>query len=227
MCLQAVVCYCKSLAVPGDRLALSGYASGVPGASWNHAFEGTGLERVLSGEQTIIGRSPENNGHETGPYETVLLELPIVTDGLAALKNNLEAHFADRLAPSLAAYEPAGESWVVSLIEVERAFVLHLAKEELEERKALVSLVPYILWITRDGQLRVEMAKLRIPHLDVSLSPELNPASARAAEFVHWCFFASPPAQAHPVEMEYAEKNGDVLIPRFSSTPSAGRPAAS
>lgn len=232
----------KSLIVPGGRLLLSGDAPGKAGTSWDEAFEGAGVNLLLRGDQTVIGRVPENHGTESGPSEVILLEPSVVTGRLAVLKKNLEARFAaSGLATrsvSLADYEPTGDSWIVSLVEVEQPFVIHLTKEDLEKMKILVSSATYILWITRGGQLlgdsptniewspttgllrtlRVEMAKLKIPHLD--LSPEMDLESARAVEVIHDCFFGSSPAKTYQVEMEYGEKNGDVLIPRFSSNDS-------
>ena len=53
------------------------------------------LNLLLHGDQTVIGRVFENNGHESGPSEVLLLEPSVPTDRLAVLKRNLEARLAD------------------------------------------------------------------------------------------------------------------------------------
>lgn len=237
---QAYIDKLKSLIVPGGRIILSGDS-----VSKDNVLTDAGLDTVLAGAQAIIGRVPEANSHETNPSEIILLEPAVVTNELSALKESLTKLFEARgLATRTITLENADSAagkWVVSLVEVERPFVIQWSSSDLENMKKLVSSAEYILWATRGGQLlgesptnlawsattgllrtlRVEMAKLKIPHLD--LSPELDLASTRAATVIYDCFAASSPAKSYQTEMEYAEKGGDVLIPRFSSNDSFDR----
>lgn len=242
---QAYVNELKSLIVPGGRLLLSADSAVGGGVSSHNLLTESGLDIVLAGAQATIGRVPEASGHETTPSEIILLEPSVLTNELSALKESLTKLFeAKGLATrtiTLKNADSAAGKWVVSLVEVERPFVIQWSSPDLDHMKKLVSSAEYILWVTRGGQLlgdsptnlawsattgllrtlRVEMAKLRIPHLD--LSPELDLASSRAAGVIYDCFAASSPAKSYQTEMEYAEKGGDVLIPRFSSNDSFDR----
>lgn len=239
---QAYINRLKSLIVPGGRILLSGDSVGV---SSDNVLTGAGLDIVLAGAQATIGRVPEASGHETTPSEIILLEPSVVTNELSALKESLiklfEAKGLATRTVTLENADAAASKWVVSLVEAERPFVIQWSSSDLENMKKLVSSAEYILWITRGGQLlgesptnlawsattgllrtlRVEMAKLKIPHID--LSPELDLESSRAAGVIYDCFTASSPAKSYQTEMEYAEKGGDVLIPRFSSNDSFDR----
>ncbi|KAL1845792.1 Type I Iterative PKS [Diaporthe australafricana] len=242
---QAYVNKLKTLIVPGGRIVLSGDNSADVSNSREQLLTEAGLDIVLAGAKATIGRVAEADGHETTPSEIIMLEPSVVTNELSALKDTLVKRFEARglttRTVSLDNADSVAGKWVVSLVEAERPFVIQWSSSDLENMKKLVSSAEYILWVTRGGQLlgdsptniewsattgllrtlRVEMAKLRIPHLD--LSPELGLASARAADVIYDCFAASSPAKSYQTEMEYAEKDGDVLIPRFSSNDSFDR----
>lgn len=127
--------------------------------------------------------------------------------------------------------ELAGKA-VVSLLEVEEPFVMGWDAEQFEQFQKLTA-ARYLLWITRGGILeptetsllfapttgllrtvRVEKPQVILPHLD--LSPSLDLESGAATELTVSAFRASTKARVKGKqnEMEFAESNGLLLIPR-------------
>ncbi|KAL2802342.1 hypothetical protein BJX63DRAFT_437959 [Aspergillus granulosus] len=121
---------------------------------------------------------------------------------------------------------------VISLLEIDRPFVISWTSEEFEQFRQLTN-ARYLLWITRGGLLeadrtsldyapstgllrtvRVEKPQIRLPHLD--LSPSLDLSSEHAVEMVISAFHSSIKASVKDknLEMEYAESNGLLYIPR-------------
>ncbi|KAL3429040.1 hypothetical protein BDV09DRAFT_201002 [Aspergillus tetrazonus] len=121
---------------------------------------------------------------------------------------------------------------VISLLEIDRPFAISWTSEEFEQFRQLTN-ARYVLWITRGGLLeadrasldyapstgllrtvRVEKPQIRLPQLD--LSPSLDLASDRAIEIVISAFHSSikPSVKDKNLEMEYAESNGLLYIPR-------------
>ncbi|KAL4811864.1 hypothetical protein BDW67DRAFT_189235 [Aspergillus spinulosporus] len=123
-------------------------------------------------------------------------------------------------------------SIVISLLEIDRPFVISWTAEEFEQFRQLTN-ARYVLWITRGGLLeadrasldyapstgllrtvRVEKPQIRLPHLD--LSPSLDLSSDHSMEIVISAFHSSikPSVKDKNLEMEYAESNGLLYIPR-------------
>ncbi|KAI9368681.1 hypothetical protein BJX61DRAFT_546289 [Aspergillus egyptiacus] len=121
---------------------------------------------------------------------------------------------------------------VISLLEADRPFVISWTAEEFEQFRQLTS-ARYLLWITRGGLLkaeevslayapstgllrtvRVEKPQIRLPHLD--LSPNLDLSSSRAADLILSVLSSSIKPEVHGKnpEMEYAEQDGLLYIPR-------------
>ncbi|KAL2845869.1 hypothetical protein BJY01DRAFT_263448 [Aspergillus pseudoustus] len=126
---------------------------------------------------------------------------------------------------------------VISLLEIDRPFVISWTPEEFEQFRLLTN-ARYLLWITRGGLLeagrtsldyapstgllrtvRVEKPQIRLPHLD--LSPILDLSSEHAVGMVISAFHSSIKASVKDknLEMEYAESNGLLYIPRAQGNP--------
>lgn len=171
------------------------------------------------------------------PEEIVIFKALHMTPALESLKPNTERVIQSQgIAVSTVSLDDSAsfvDKRTISLVEVEEPFIMGWSDENLQHFQALVTSAEYVLWLTRGGQLldsskidwslttgllrtlRVEMAKLSIPHLDVSLALDLT--SARAVEVIMSCFNASSPNKSYEPEMEYAEKNETIFIPRFKT----------
>ncbi|TQN70639.1 Reducing polyketide synthase FUB1 [Colletotrichum shisoi] len=121
---------------------------------------------------------------------------------------------------------------VISLLEVESPLVNGWTETEFTQFKRLVSGVTHMLWLTKGGLMenwngglefapsqgllrvmRTEYSHIPMPHLDLNRSE--NVGSARVAKTILdvWNVSVSGVYQ-HP-EMEYAERDGAIFVPRF------------
>ncbi|KAL8903861.1 MAG: hypothetical protein Q9207_003659 [Kuettlingeria erythrocarpa] len=117
---------------------------------------------------------------------------------------------------------------VVSLLEIESPLIYSWSESEFASFKSLISSASHLLWLTRgslleswvagvenaaaQGLLRVlrnEYSFTALPHLDLSLGSDLT--SLSTAELVLGVWRAS---LAPGPEMEYAELDGGIYIPR-------------
>lgn len=117
---------------------------------------------------------------------------------------------------------------IISLLEIELPFIYSWSETQFTSFKLLISSASHLLWLTRgsllqswaagvdfapaQGLLRVlrnEYSLATLPHLD--LSAGFDPTSPRSAELVLGVWQAS---LAEGAEMEYAELDGDIYIPR-------------
>lgn len=217
----------------------------ISNALWYEVLGRVGLiaaptHTLHSPEASLLISTAPANDEQPLPSEICILQTQTLSPGAEALKQNIERHLmslgAVTRTVSLSEAASLEGRWVISLIELEEPFVLGWTAESLEAFKTLVMSARYVLWITRGGQLldssnidwspttgllrtlRVEMGKLTIPHLD--LSPSLDLSSELAVDVILDCFRASSPSNSYQTEMEFAEQNGDILIPRFVSNDS-------
>lgn len=230
----------RSLLHPAGRILLGGPNVELADVSaWNDVLASAGLDPSQAyhrtAEATVIISSLEVGDEK--PEEIVILKALHMTPALESLKANIERVIQSQgIAVSTASLEDSAsfvDKRIISLVEVEEPFIMGWSDENLQHFQALVTSAEYVLWLTRGGQLldssnidwslttgllrtlRVEMAKLSIPHLD--MSPALDLTSARAVEVIMSCFNASSPNKSYEPEMEYAEKNGTIFIPRFKT----------
>lgn len=119
---------------------------------------------------------------------------------------------------------------VVSLLEIEKPFVKDWTSTQFEQFKTLISSAKHMLWITRGGQtldpqdvdfasttgllrvIRNEYPQITLPHLDLSRAAALDTESV--ARLIISIWFSSISVKSSPHEMEFAELNGSVFIPR-------------
>ncbi|PLB39701.1 type I polyketide synthase [Aspergillus candidus] len=121
---------------------------------------------------------------------------------------------------------------VISLLEAERPFVISWTSDDFEQFRQLTS-AQYLLWVTHGGLLetqeaslayspstgllrtvRAEKPQIRLPHLD--LTPGLDVGSEQAVDLILKVFGSTSkaPVNGKNCEMEYAELNGLLHIPR-------------
>ncbi|CAG8395028.1 unnamed protein product [Penicillium salamii] len=232
----------RSLLHPAGRITFGGDANSELGdvSAWDKAlttasFEPSQVYHSTADTTVVVSSTAEQDTEK--PKEIAILEAPDMTPALLTLKANIEEVVQSQgIAVSTVKLEDSSsftDKWVISLVEVEKPFIMGWSEENLQQFQALATSAEYVLWLTRGGQLldspnidwslttgllrtlRVEMAKLSIPHLD--LSPKLDLASFRAVEVIMSCFNASSPNKSYEPEMEYAEKDGTIYIPRFKS----------
>lgn len=119
---------------------------------------------------------------------------------------------------------------VISFLESEEPLVSSFTSGELELFKRLVAASPYMLWLTRGGQLvtekslnfaattgmlrtvRTEVPQIRLPHLDISLDTSLEQDAT--VDLIMKVFNTTSCEMTADPEMEFAEQNGRVLVCR-------------
>lgn len=123
---------------------------------------------------------------------------------------------------------------VISLLEVESPLVYSWSEEEFDAFKSIVSKVDHLFWVTKGGLLRGwnasadfapaqgllrvlrnEYTLTTLPHLD--LSSNFNLFTPSNAELIVGVWLSS---QVNNAEMEFAELNGTVHVPRVVDEPS-------
>ncbi|GKT49640.1 highly reducing polyketide synthase curS1 [Colletotrichum spaethianum] len=122
--------------------------------------------------------------------------------------------------------------YVISLLEAESPFVSGWTEEEFTRFKHLVSRVKHLLWITRGGLMRnwdgglqfapsqgllrvmrTEYSQITLPHLD--LSREIDLGSESTVNVIMDIWLSSTQSASQLMELEYAEMNGTIYVPRF------------
>ncbi|TLD08012.1 hypothetical protein PspLS_12072 [Pyricularia sp. CBS 133598] len=129
--------------------------------------------------------------------------------------------------------------YVISLIEVQKPWVLNWSEEDLANFQTLMSTAPqHIFWVTRGGLMdhwsaprgiefaptqgllrvmRTEYAHVTLPHLDISGALDIGSDMGAKLLFDVWQETLAPQdaADGRDPDMEFAEKNGRVYIPRL------------
>lgn len=121
---------------------------------------------------------------------------------------------------------------VISLLEVEYPLVYSWTSEEFLQFKTLVSGPSHMFWVTRGGELqnwdgglefapsqgllrvmRTEYSHITLPHLDLSRGGYLS--SEATADVIMSVWHTSLADDSSRLELEYAELNGTIFVPRF------------
>ncbi|KAF5520959.1 Reducing polyketide synthase FUB1 [Colletotrichum aenigma] len=121
---------------------------------------------------------------------------------------------------------------VISLLEVESPLVYSWTSEEFLQFKTLVSGASHVFWVTRGGELqnwdgglefapsqgllrvmRTEYSHITLPHLDLSRGGYLS--SEATADVIMSVWHTSLADDSSRLELEYAELNGTIFVPRF------------
>ncbi|KAK2028328.1 PKSN polyketide synthase for alternapyrone biosynthesis protein [Colletotrichum zoysiae] len=122
---------------------------------------------------------------------------------------------------------------VISLLEVESPLVNRWAEIEFSQFKRLVSGVSHMLWVTKGGMMecwngglefapsqglmrviRTEYPHIPIPHLDLGRAGSVDLACVVKTILDVWNVSIPNKFQQQP-EMEYAEHDGAIFVPRF------------
>ncbi|KAI8156241.1 Reducing polyketide synthase FUB1 [Colletotrichum sp. SAR 10_70] len=121
---------------------------------------------------------------------------------------------------------------VISLLEVESPLVYSWTSEEFLQFKTLVSGASHLFWVTRGGELqnwdgglefapsqgllrvmRTEYSHITLPHLDLSRGGYLS--SEASSDVIMSVWHTSLADNSSQLELEYAELNGTIFVPRF------------
>ncbi|KAF4830615.1 Reducing polyketide synthase FUB1 [Colletotrichum siamense] len=124
------------------------------------------------------------------------------------------------------------EKHVISVLEVESPLVYSWTSEEFLQFKSLVSGASHLFWVTRGGELqnwdgglefapsqgllrvmRTEYSHITLPHLDLSRGGYLS--SEASADVIMSVWHTSLADDSSQLELEYAELNGTIFVPRF------------
>ncbi|KAF9873135.1 hypothetical protein CkaCkLH20_09298 [Colletotrichum karsti] len=189
-----------------------------------------------SRQALILTQKPTPVAAKTTPKEVVLLRRLQLSPQTQALEESLvrrlkESGCQTHPATLDSVHDLQGKH-VISLLEVETPFVYDWTDEEFSQFRRLVSSTSHILWITRGGLmhnwhdglefapsqgllrvLRTEYSQVTLPHLDLSRAIDLG--SERVSEIVLDVWNSTLRKDSQSLEMEYAELNGTVFIPRF------------
>ena len=120
----------------------------------------------------------------------------------------------------------SGDEKIISLMEVERPWVVHWTAADLEAFQKLIFSATYMLWLTKGGQMlevgnpdfaastgvlrtmRTEVPQIILAHLDLSSSIEPSAATNMIMDVF------SSTCGAETADLEYAEKDGRLWISR-------------
>ncbi|KAI6502246.1 Type I Iterative PKS [Pyricularia oryzae] len=129
---------------------------------------------------------------------------------------------------------------VISLVEAQRPWIVNWSEKDLTDFQSLMRVAPrHLFWVTRGGLMdgwsapcgiefaptqgllrvmRTEYPHVVLPHLDVSGALDIEESDAGARLLLDVWLETLAPASAvdgRASEMEFAEKNGRVYIPRL------------
>ncbi|KAK1710885.1 PKSN polyketide synthase for alternapyrone biosynthesis protein [Colletotrichum acutatum] len=122
--------------------------------------------------------------------------------------------------------------YIISLLEVDSPLVYDWDAQSFDTFKRLVSNASQILWITRGGLMqcwkeglefaptqgllrvmRTEYSQVKLQHLDLSRASNLSASNTASVISNIWCDSTQEGSARH--DMEYAEFDGRVFVPRF------------
>lgn len=162
-----------------------------------------------------------------------------VEQTIANLSRQLKTVGIQTEVTTLSAIESVEEKAVISFLEAETPLVISWTSGELEQFKRLVLSTPYLIWITRGGQMiesealefapatgllrtiRTEVPQITIPHID--LSPSIDLAASSTADLIMKVFNSTVREATQMPELEFVETRGKVLIPRVIENTSFDR----
>lgn len=234
---DVVLSHLKSLLSAGGRLALAGPKSEmiVKETGWCAALTEAKIGDLMiyienDASELIIASSTATTQTQATYDEIILLERPKHSPDLLRMKDMLRKKLTGqglRIRSALLSEvaDLKGRA-VVSLLEAEEPFVIKWTSEELENFKRLVSSTAYLLWITRGGStnldfapstgllrtVRTEVPQITLPHLD--LTPGIDLAAGKTADIIASVFYLTTRESGKNNEMEFVEKNGNLMIPR-------------
>ncbi|KAJ8106568.1 hypothetical protein ONZ43_g7025 [Nemania bipapillata] len=188
----------------------------------------------------LLATSPTTSP-SAGVPDSVVLLLPLSqSEALSAFASTIQGQIEESgvlvTQTTLTSNSVAslGQKSVISLLEVDTPLVYSWDEDQYHQFKTLISTVGHLLWVTRGGVLeswdngvefatsqgllrvmRNEYPMATLPSLDLSAVADIS--SAQYANLVTNVWRAS---LAEDAEMEYAEGNGLVYIPRATEASS-------
>lgn len=202
----------KSLYIPGSNFA---------GAEIRKiTFEGKGT----GGHPLVIATLPE----EVDINQVYLITKTSDSQAMTCFETHLEELFHNSRISlnkiSLADAEMVRGKHVISTIEIEKPFVINWNANEFKSFENLITSAHHMLWITRGGidfapttgllrVLRNEYPQSSLVSLELSVDTEL--ASQNAAELIFNTWYSSLGKDLGDEDLEYAERDGKVFIPRI------------
>ncbi|KAK1566009.1 PKSN polyketide synthase for alternapyrone biosynthesis protein [Colletotrichum navitas] len=206
-------------------------------------IEPAGLEKIavlsdgIQAQSLLLTRKLSSTNDEMKPSEVFLLcrtERSLECKQLEKLlANGLQLMGCEAKTATLLDTEQLKGTHVISLLEVESPLVNKWTEEEFTQFKRLVSVVSNMLWVTRGGimeswngglefapsqglmrVMRTEYPHIFMPHLDLSRTRSVH--SPSVAETILDVWRVSIRERGHrQLEMEYAEGDGAIFVPRF------------
>lgn len=196
----------------------------------------------ITRQRLIISRASTNSNQITRTDDVYLLDDPNSSANVAKFKQGLSTILSENgirvHTVSLADIERLRGQHVISLLELEKPFVKGWKSTAFEQFKNLISAAKHMLWITKGGQtlnpqnvdfapttgllrvIRSEYPQITLPHLDLSHDARLDVSTARLLAKV-WLSTVS--LEESEPEMEFAEMNSDIFIPRVVEEPGFDR----
>lgn len=219
-------------------------AASTPQSQMTEMLQSLGFPRPITisndGLESIAVASASPSGQQSEvPAEVYILIPSPASRPVSKLSNTLSKHFTslnvkvhERHLTALGQDNLLGKH-VISLLEAESPLIYSWTEAEFDSFKALVSKVDHLLWITRGGLLkswaagaefapaqglirvlRNEYTLTSLPHLDLSSIFDLG--SPTNAQLLVDVWLAS---QSKDAEMEFAESEGVIHIPRAVDEP--------
>lgn len=212
------------------------------------ALNAADLQPIVSlmsngGSRLIIAEASSRSQPLANVKDLYLLDNPSSCAVVSTFKENLSAllsaHGIRVHAVSLSSVEHLRGQHVISLLEVDKPFVKDWNSTQFEQFKQLVSSAKHMMWITRGGQtlkpqdvgfapttgllrvIRTEYPQITLPHLDLSRGADL--ATEDIAKLLVNVWFSSISETSSQHEMEFAELDGSLFIPRVFEEPSFDR----
>lgn len=184
----------------------------------------------------VVAKKPKLPPPDSLPSEVFLLHTPDLTAASKRLVDTLTdklKSFGLRVAlASMSDLDRFKGKYIISLLEVDSPLVHGWDAQDFVNFKRLVSNCSHILWITRGGLMqdwkdglefaptqgllrvmRTEYSQVKLPHLDLSRASILSASNTASIISDVWCNSAQAGSAQH--DMEYAECDGRVFVPRF------------
>lgn len=217
-------------------------------AAWQGVYEEAGFEKpalCLEHTNTVLAIGSTGTKEESAVQysQVVFLKRDTASAALETVIENLSSQFMaigiQTEVSTLSAIESVEEKAVISFLEAETPLIINWTSGELEQFKRLVLSTPYLIWITRGGQMidsealefspatgllrtiRTEVPQITLPHID--LAPSIDLAAGSTADLIMKIFNATGRETAQTPEMEFVETRGKVMIPRVIENTSFDR----
>jgi len=217
-------------------------------AAWQAVYAEAGFDTLSlcleqNGNIFAVGSADAKEESAVQYSQVVFLKQDTISQELettmAKLAIQLKAIGLQTEITTLSAIEHVEEKAVISFLEAETPLVIRWSSGELEQFKRLALSTPYLIWITRGGQMidsealefapatgllrtiRTEVPQITLPHID--LAPSIDLSTDATADLIMKVFNATARETAQTPEMEFVETRGKIMIPRVIENASFDR----